>query len=151
MTSLTIAILEDGERRAERMVARLRDRFPYEVRVFKEWTCEMTEWLADHLDQAILISLDHDLNLLADSHGASVDPGCGRDVSDFLLQRTPTCPVIIHSTNVAAATAMQESLEERGWAVTRMTPYGDLDWVDEMWFPAVRAAILNLATTKMPT
>jgi hypothetical protein len=151
MSRLVIAILEDDERRAEKMEARLRDRFPYDVRIFRGHTCEMIDWLTGHLDQTILISLDHDLNLLADEHGKSVDPGCGRDVSDFLLDRTVTFPIVIHSTNIRAATAMQETLEERGWVVTRITPYGDLEWVDEAWFPAVRASILNSATSKMPT
>jgi len=141
MNEPIIAMLEDDERRAERLLMRLRENFPYAIRWFNGLTCEMTEWLDVHLSETILICLDHDLNLLTDRHGSSIDPGCGRDVSDFLLQKPATCPVVIHSTNVVAATAMQESLKSHGWVVSRTTPYGDLDWVDEAWLPIIRSLL----------
>jgi hypothetical protein len=145
MGKLIIAILEDDVDRAERMRARLEDRFPYEVRVFAHHTSEMIAWLESHLAETVLISLDHDLNLLPSENGQCVDPGCGRDVADYLATQSPICPVVIHSTNLPAADGMQSTLEESGWSVARVTPYGDLAWIDEAWFPAARRALVDSA------
>jgi hypothetical protein len=100
-------------------------------------------------DSLALISLDHDLEpqevvaavrelgLDAAIRNTAIDPGTGRDAAEFLAGRPPACPIIIHSTNYPAALAMEAILAERDWRVERMTPYGDLDWIEEMWLPAV--------------
>jgi hypothetical protein len=119
----------------------LADRFPrYEVVVFEN-SPDMIVWLSDHLHRVHVLSLDHDLgpNQLRD--GESFDPGIGRDVADFLATRPPQCHVILHTTNHLAAPGMRRVLEDAGWTVSHVVPYGDLDWVREMWIEEVQWVI----------
>ena len=37
---------------------------------------------------------------------------------------------------------MEVLLDENGWSVSRISPYGDLEWIGEVWLPTVRTAIL---------
>ena len=79
-----------------------------------------------------LICLDHDLMPDCDS---DPDPGDGRDVSRFLITRFASSPVLIHSTNSAAADSMIFSMREHGWFVDRISPIGE-DWIESYWFPS---------------
>lgn len=79
-----------------------------------------------------LICLDHDL--MPDCEG-DPDPGDGRDVSRFLTTRLASSPVLIHSTNSAAADSMMFSMREHGWTVDRISPIGE-DWIESYWFPS---------------
>lgn len=139
-----ILILEDDARRRAAMVDMLADRFPqYDVEFFVA-ACEML----DHLNGAdwervIAIGLDHDLELLAASEGEPIDPGTGRDVADFLAEREAVCPVVIHTTNAPAAVGMQSVLEDAGWDVHRVVPYGDLEWISEVWARTFRDAVVG--------
>jgi hypothetical protein len=85
------------------------------------------------------------MELVSDGNGSWRDPGTGLEVANYLAQQRPVCPVIIHSTNTRAAIAMERALADAGWSVTRVPPYGDLDWVREAWLPAARRNILNQA------
>jgi len=137
----SIAILEDNDDRIAAMRRYIADKFPFfELRVFPT-APEAIAWLRDHLSHVILISLDHDLEPSSESQ-ADGDPGTGRDVADYLASQRPQCPVVIHSTNVRAALAMEGDLTESGWQVERITPYDDLAWVAEAWLPLARRLIV---------
>ena len=137
---MKIIILEDDARRVEIMRARLR-RFDTLEHCFFEASATMIDFLQAHLSEAVLICLDHDLPIYRDKDGELHDFGTGREVTDFLAHETPCCPVIIHSTNSSAALGMEIVLTEAGWKAFRVIPYGDLEWIDEIWISAVRQAI----------
>jgi len=138
----TVVILEDNTERQQQMLARLRDRLPPCPVMFFKSAHEMLSALPQCLSTARVISLDHDLERSAD---LEPDPGTGRDVSRYLATQSAGCPVIIHSTNLHAALAMESELQEAGWQVERVTPYEDLAWVDREWLWAVRSALLATA------
>jgi hypothetical protein len=138
-----IAILEDNKDRAAVMRDRLADRFrQYEVRVFDE-SATMIRFLGEYLADTVVISLDHDLEMIPGPDGHCTDPGTGREVADFLAGRKPACPVILHTTNSDAAAGMEMVLRDARWKTRRVVPFGDLEWIDTLWFPAVRRAIVG--------
>lgn len=141
---LEIVILEDNQERRTAMQARLQDRFPqFGVSFFHE-PANMMEHLRDCLTRTIVISLDHDLDLIACPDGTWHDPGTGMDVVDWLVQHQPACPVMIHSTNLPAAKLMQHRLREAGWQTKRCTPYDDLAWIDAEWFTGLRNLLMQV-------
>ena len=140
---MKILILEDDKRRVEAMMHYLRDAsHPFEPIVFDNST-EMVRFLDGNLQGGTVISLDHDLPLYRDAHGQLHDFGTGRDVADYLSNQEATCPVVIHSTNSPAAVGMEMALIEGGWTTYRIMPYGDLEWVAELWFPTIKHAIFS--------
>ena len=143
--TLKIAILEDNADRRAAMEMRLADRFPQYPRFYFVAAQPMIEWLAEQIDEVILISLDHDLDLLPGEDGRLIDSGTGRDVADFLATHAPSSPIVLHTTNQPAAAGMEMVLEDAGWHVQRVVPYGDLEWIDEAWFPAIRNQIVESA------
>jgi CheY-like chemotaxis protein len=146
-----IAVLEDNLERRELMRKLLADRFyQYEAAFFDD-AATMIEFLNDHLSRLILVVLDHDLELKETGDGRCLDPGCGRDVVDFLTAQPATCPVVIHSTNSAAADGMAFALEEAGWKTYRVTPFGDLEWIPSVWLRTVRQALVDTAVVKTKT
>jgi len=125
-----LAVLEDDRPRREAMAASL----PRDIRViWFERAPAMNTWLDEHLASCALISLDHDLV----SPSVEDDPGCGRDVADFLAARTPGPTIIVHTSNYIAAPGMMWTLEHAGWTVERVVPFSDLEWVERAWAPAV--------------
>src|SRR5436190_23374907 len=125
-----IIILEDNGERQQRMAACLHNNLPPCPLQFFKSAHDMLRYLPDHLSSARLISLDNDLER---ESVAAFDPGTGRDVANYLVTKTPVCPVVIHSTNLHAAVAMEAELQEAGWQVEPVTPYDDLSWVDREW------------------
>jgi hypothetical protein len=87
--------------------------------------------------------LDHDLELKPGPDGRLIDPGTGREVADYLARKEPACPVVIHSTNAAAAQGMATALTEARWQTYCVAPYGDLEWIPGPWFRAVRRAVVG--------
>jgi hypothetical protein len=147
--AMIIAILEDNEERTAAMLDCLRDKFrQYEARVFST-SRETIRFLETSLDNTVLISLDHDLELKPDGAGGMVDGGTGREVADFLASRAATCPVLIHTTNSHAAVGMDRVLRESGWATYRVVPFDDMAWIRTDWLKTVRRAILNSARVGM--
>jgi hypothetical protein len=145
--AMKIAILEDNDDRRAVMRARLTDRFyQYQTCLFAS-AGEMIHFLNEHLADTLVISLDHDLELLPGPDGQCTDPGTGREVADYLARRDPVCPVIIHTTNVAAAAGMERVLHEAHWRTCRVVPFDDLQWIETEWFPAVRRAIVGPVKT----
>lgn len=145
---LIIVILEDNaERRAamERLLAR---HFPGLSRQYFTSSSAMVEWLRVNLSGVIFISLDHDLELFPGGDGRWVDCGTGREVADYLAIQPVRCPLMIHSTNYEAALAMEILLNDAGWQVDRIVPYGVLEWVDETWFPAAQRRLVDQSLSR---
>jgi hypothetical protein len=92
------------------------------------------------LNQACLISLDHDLN---PQLNVTTDPGTGLEVAEFLAKQSPICPVLIHSANHEKARSMHNELRFGGWTVDRVGPIGD-EWEQRLWLPRVKA-LLNIS------
>jgi hypothetical protein len=140
MPGKLILILEDNEdriRNFKNAVASLDRNFS--VQIWNDAPSMIME-LPSVLNQACLISLDHDLN---PQPNVTVDPGTGLEVADFLARQSPICPVLIHSTNHEKAWSMHNELRFGGWQVDRVGPIGD-DWVQCLWLPKVKT-LLNIA------
>lgn len=136
-----IAILDDEADRIARMLATLSRAYPgWAVATFDN-APDMVAWLAQGLGPVALIYLDHDLGPDRIRDGARFDPGTGRDVADALAELSPTCPVLIHTTNALAAPGMELALADSGWKYGRVVPYGDLEWIEEAWLRKVRALL----------
>lgn len=142
---MKILILEDNQDRQAVMGRCLKDRFYQHEILFFDDAAEMRRFLELRLDEALLIALDHDLELKPASNGQLVDPGTGREIAEFLAGQRPICPIIIHTTNSAAGDAMEFLLRDARWEVRRVHPYGDTEWIPEVWFRAVRNAIVAAA------
>ena len=140
---MKIIILEDNLDRQAVMRACLVDRFYQYALHFFDDSGEMICFLGEHLPDAIVIALDHDLDMKPGLDGRCIDPGTGREVADFLAEKEPTCPVIIHTTNSLAAVGMEAVLRDAGWKTRRVVPFGDLEWIESIWFSAIRRAIVG--------
>lgn len=130
----TILILEDNEGRIDgfrRAVAAFEE--PVQLIVWRDAPSMMAE-AERYFSDAVLISLDHDLNPMP---GATEDPGTGVDVARFLGDFMPVCPVLIHSTNVDRVYSMHNELRFAGWMVDRVGPIGD-DWIETLWAHSAR-------------
>ena len=90
------------------------------------------------LGGAQLISLDHDLYKDSPS---DPDPGSGRVIADFLSNRDPVCPVIVHSTNTDAAWGMFNELTSGGWKVQLVHHLSQPAWIEDLWLPIARQLV----------
>ena len=143
MAPMIIAILEDNKERQTAMLSCLADRFfQYETRFFDD-ASEMIAFLDNNLCDTIVLSLDHDLELKPGGEGRWLDPGTGRDLADYLVHHSPSCPVIIHTSNGDAAQGMEMVLREAGWQTQRVLPMEDNDWIPGPWFRSIRRAIVG--------
>lgn len=134
-----IVILEDNEDRQTIMRHCLEGLTAAQPIHFFETAFETIEWLKIHLSETQFIALDHDLEMLeGDDTNELIDPGTGRDVADYLATQKPVCPVIIHTTNFPAGVGMEMTLKETGWKTKRIVPYGDMEWIPELWFPVTK-------------
>jgi hypothetical protein len=145
-----IVILEDNAERQAAMRQALADRLHTFEPVFFASTAPLLDYLGRHLEEAILIALDHDLEMLPGRNGRCTDAGCGREVADFLAQQSPACPVVLHTTNGAAGDGMAMVLNDAGWKTYRVVPAGDLEWVGTAWIRTLRRAILGTAKDRAP-
>ena len=141
--AMKIVILEDNLDRQAAMRACLADRFYTIDACIFDSPADTIRFLAAHLDETVAISLDHDMELIPGANGRCIDPGTGREVADFLAERPPVCPVIIHSTNVPAAVGMEEVLQAADWKTRRVTPFDDMKWIATDWFFAMRRALVG--------
>ena len=140
---MKIVILEDNADRQVIMRHLLADRFyTFDVRFFDN-ARETIEFLASHLDDTLVVAIDNDLDMKPGPDGRMIDQGEGRHVAEFLATQPPACPVVIHTTNSAAAAAMTETLRGAGWKTRRVVPFDDMAWIESDWFPAVRRAIVG--------
>lgn len=135
-------VLEDNPNRtaAFRNAAKLR-RQPGEIRIWRI-AAQMIQELPELLSRATLLSLDHDLYKQDES---DPDPGCGRDVADYLAGQEPFCPVIIHSTNTDAAWGMHNALTSAGWEVEIIHHLDEADWIEVRWLALAQKLTRNEA------
>jgi hypothetical protein len=143
LMALKIAILEDNLDRQAIMRRCLADRFyTFDAHFFDE-ASEMIQFLDRHLSETLVISLDNDLEMKPGSGGRMIDPGAGVDVAEFLAGQPPVCPVVIHTTNTNAAETMKSALDAAGWETRRVVPFDDMNWIESVWFFAMRRAIVG--------
>lgn len=147
---LLIAFLEDDERRQHAMRELLASELPGFDHLFFDNAPDLNQWLDQHLPEVSLLCLDHDLGPNRIRNGVIFDPGCGRDVANLVAARTPTCPVLIHSTNSYAVPGMISVLDETGWRVDRVVPFSDLEWVRLVWIGAVKALLAEAVAANEP-
>jgi hypothetical protein len=138
-----VAILEDNAGRLAEMQACLPALVPGYPTVYFDDAAEMIAWLADHLGETVLVSLDHDLPLSIVRDGRTVDPGTGRQVADYLSALPPVCPVIVHTSNEHFAPGMVRVLLDGGWPVARVYPDADHTFVRRAWADQVRRWIAS--------
>jgi hypothetical protein len=136
-----VAILEDCPERVAEMRACLAELLPNHSPAFFDDAGEMLAWLAEHLPEVALISLDHDLRLPTDADDRRCDPGTGRMVADYLAGQPPVCPVIVHSSNDHFAPGMLQVLLEMEWPCRRVYPFDEHRWVRAAWAAEVRRLI----------
>jgi CheY-like chemotaxis protein len=141
--AMKIAILEDNLERQQVMRSCLADRFTMYDAAFFDNARDMIRFLQQHLTETLVISLDHDLDLVSAGNGQTTDPGTGREVADFLAQQNPVCPVVIHTTNSAAAEGMLAVLKDSEWKTRRVIPFDEQQWIIKEWFPIIRRAIVG--------
>jgi hypothetical protein len=124
-----LLMLEDDSERIERFTSALRRIDPeLSLHVWRDaWS--MIAELESLLPKAMLISLDHDLEPLP---GNQEDPGTGWDITKFMADLIPACPVIIHTSNVTRANWMAGQFDLGGWRYHRVSPIGD-DWIETDW------------------
>jgi hypothetical protein len=139
----TILILEDNDERIagfQRAAAGLGDGF--ELKIWRDAHSMIAE-CAEFFASTALICLDHDLN---PQPGATTDPGTGLDVTRFLGDFPPVCPVLIHSSNTDRVYSMHNELWFAGWMVDRVGPLGT-DWIGATWLRRVRELIAEHGNT----
>src|SRR4051794_17554286 len=134
-----VAILEDDPERVEHMRRVLKATLPTCEQRFFAAAPDMIAWLAEHLVRVVLISLDHDLDSNVPIAHQATDPGCGRDVADWIAAQIPICPVFVHTSNADASLGMMRVLRDAEWPVHRVYPRSDIDWVTREWAEEVRA------------
>jgi hypothetical protein len=101
----------------------------------------MIAWLRTHYDEVGLLSLDHDLPIRRTDDGQLEDLGTGQLVAEFLSTMSPTCPVIVHSSNADGARRIVQSLRSGGWRVVRVYPFDDTRWIHDVWSNEIRRLI----------
>ena len=100
-----------------------------EIRIWRI-AAQMIRELPEVLLGATLLSLDHDLYKQDER---DPDPGCGRDVANYLAREKPLCPIIVHSTNTDAAWGMHNELTSAGWKVEIIHHLDEADWIETRW------------------
>lgn len=93
------------------MIGRVADRFPFIEVVFFDNASTMISFMeSESLSDVVLISLDHDLELIRGENSALIDPGTGDDVAQWLAkQPRPISPIIVHTTNGVADRILDQS------------------------------------------
>ena len=90
--------------------------------------------IASDLDAAFAVSLDHDLHV-----PGLRDAGDGLQVATRIAALTPSCPVIIHTSNGQKSREMQGVLEAESWPVRLAGAIGE-DWIEQDWITEVMRA-----------
>lgn len=130
-------LLEDDHRRRQKMIQLLADVIDTRaIRTFDN-ASDMNRWLKQYLNACHVLLLDDDLGPMRLRDGQSFDPGSGWDVVDWVVQRRAQVSVLIHGSNKDAADGMRRTLEREGWPVGQVAPYGDLEWLEALWKPAL--------------
>jgi hypothetical protein len=142
-----LLLLDDDRERLrgfDRIASRLGE--AWSLRTWRTAPAMLSDLEAE-LPGARLISLDHDLYRDAES---DPDPGSGRMIADFLAQRSPVCPVIVHSTNTDAAWGMFNALAGAGWKVELVHHTNQPAWIEELWLPVAVKLFSDPPTAPSP-
>lgn len=139
---LILVLDDDSERLAGFRAAHARLGGEHELRTWSSaprMIADLERWLSG----ARLVSLDHDL-YKTDENDA--DLGTGRMVADFLAQRPPACPAIVHSTNTDAAWGMHNVLSRARWQVEIVHHLNEPSWIEDRWLPVARRLLAGGGT-----
>ena len=74
---------------------------------------------------------------MAGTDGKARNAGTGMDVADWLAGQGSDFPVIVHTSSNHAARAMMSQMETAFVQAERIIPWGQYDWVEGTWLPAV--------------
>lgn len=142
----TILLLEDNQARAREFETAVVGLGPdYAARVWSD-ARTMIEEIEDFLADAVLISLDHDLQK---RRANRPEPGNGLEVAKHLTGYVPVCPVIVHAAHEERSWSMHNELRFSGWRVERL-PAQDGDWIPKTWLPMARELISTTARLNLP-
>ena len=127
----------------------LDDRLYHYRPVWFRTALEMIDWLrvAENHESLAVIGLDYHPD--SDDEGSGV--ASGRNVVDYLIAQPSDSfkmPVLIHTTNDVARTAMVNSLHTHGWPVLAVVPGDDISWIGKAWYSELKAAIRDAAKTQ---
>ena len=125
-----ILVLEDNDERIVAFKDAIESLGDFRLHLWKSAVAMLTD-LPELLSDAVLISLDHDLNPESES---APDPGTGLEVCEFLATRPSCCPVILHTSNHERVWSMHNELRFAGWTAERVGPLGD-KWIHTSWLP----------------
>ena len=98
---------------------------------------EAIEWLSNNDKRISLFSLDNDL-YMPEYDG---DEGEGWELCEWLILNTSKRPLLIHTTNISAATKMEMACADAGWHCLRVPPYNGFEWIHQSWIDAIREFI----------
>ena len=130
---MRILILEDNQERIDAFTKALKIYPNLELFVWRDAHSFIRD-VDQHLEAANFISLDHDL-----VSETGIDPGDGLEVAEYLRDKNPICPVIIHTTNVNRSWSMLRELKDGNWQVERHPPVVmGVDWIYQNWIEVVR-------------
>ena len=130
---MKILILEDNQDRIDAFKEVLSEYDDLEIHIWKA-AYSFIEEVDEHLQGTDVISLDHDL---VSDDGS--DPGDGLEVAEYLRDKEPICPVIIHSTNINRSWSMHRELKDGNWDVERYPPLSmGVDWIYKDWINAIK-------------
>jgi DNA-binding NarL/FixJ family response regulator len=137
-----VFLLEDNPARLAEMLAVLALVLPNH-RVHVEDDAARANAAFDRLQGRIeLVSLDHDLDsVVRPGEPPGLDHGDGRQVTDLIASRQPTCPVIVHTSNTDAGDGMVLALRRAGWPVFRSRPHDRHAWVRTEWADLLRRLV----------
>jgi len=138
-----VLILEDAPERITAFETAMQHAREAEV-IFWKSAHAMVGELPQHLPKAALLSLDFDL--IPESNSTQ-DPGNGLVVCEYLAKLTPSCPVILHSSNKKVVWEMLFKLSEGNWETDwlRHDPLGVV-WIGKLWLPKVQSYLARMAT-----
>ena len=138
-----ILILEDSPERIAAFSTTMQQAVGAQVLVWKSAQA-MVEELPQNLSNAALLSLDFDL---IPERNSTQDPGNGLAVCEYLAKLTPSCPVILHSSNEKAVWEMLFKLSGGNWETDwlRHDPLGVV-WIGALWLPKVQSYLARMAT-----
>ena len=127
----------------------LDDRLYHYRPVWFRTALEMIDWLrvAENHESLAVIGLDYH----PDSDDERSGVASGRNVVDYLIAQPSDSfkmPVLIHTTNDVARTAMVDSLHTHGWPVLAVVPGDDISWIGKAWYSELKAAIRDAAKTQ---
>ncbi len=137
MTSRLIFVLENDPVRIGAMRESLESSMLAGSATFIDNAPDAVAWLSRNLGRCGVISLDHDLGGEQMRDGCSFDPGSGRDIANYLAERTPVCPVLLHTDNFFVRPGIISVLESGSWKHSFVSPGNGIAWVSREWLPQI--------------